>query len=180
MVKSQKGETWKPVKFKKGIKPRNKYAVSNFGRFVSFAKKPQDGNLLNGTSLGGYITLSVRNTAMSQTHYIHKLVAENFVRKTNPRQKFVIHLDHNKSNNHYRNLRWATYAEIGKNISANPERKKRMLIKPSNSKLTPAQVRNIKSMLAKGKSAMELSQKFGVSPMQIYRIKRGQVWSSVN
>ncbi|MEO8151369.1 MAG: NUMOD4 domain-containing protein [Bacteroidia bacterium] len=179
MIKVNKNEIWKPIRFKKGINARSKYAVSNLGRIASYSKKVEDGNLLNGTTLGGYKAISMRNLETSQTLYIHKLVAENFVKKTNPRQKFVIHLDHNKENNKVKNLSWATYAEIGLNLTKNPERKLRLQTKPSNSKLTPAKVSTIKSLLAKGKLAGEIAQRFGMSNMQIYRIKRGEVWSSV-
>lgn len=179
MVKTQKNEIWKSFKFKKGINTRNKYAVSNLGRVASYEKKVDDGTLLNGTTVGGYKAISVRNLDAAQTLYIHKLVAENFIKKSSPKQKFVIHLDHNKANNKSKNLSWATYAEIGLNISKNPERRLRMQTKPSNSKLTPAKVSNIRAMLAKGKKATELAEKFSISTMQIYRIKRGEVWGAI-
>ncbi len=179
MIKTQKNEIWKPIKFKKGINTRGKYAVSNLGRIASYDKKVEDGNLLNGTTVGGYKAISVRNLEVSQTLYIHKLVAENFVKKNNPKQKFVIHLDHNKANNKHNNLNWATYAEIGKNITRNPEHKLRMRTKPNNSKLTPAKVSAIKALLSKGKKVTDIAAKYDMSTMQIYRIKRGSVWGAV-
>lgn len=180
MIKTLKNEIWKPVKFKKGIKPRNHYAVSNMGRVVSFEKKLEEGQLLTGTIIGGYNAISLRTGDVSQTHYVHKLVAQNFIEKKNPKQKFVIHIDHNKSNNKQKNLSWATYAEVGQNKANDPEHKKRIELKPSYSKLTNAKVKIIKTLLAKEKTtATAIAERFKISTMQIYRIKRGEVWKHV-
>lgn len=179
MIKSLKNESWKPLKFKKGIKPQNKYAVSNLGRIASFEKTVDDGQILNGSVIGGYKTMSLRTGEISQTLYIHKVVAENFVEKKNPKQKLVIHLDHDKTNNKAKNLSWATFAEAGKNKSKNPAFQERISKKPSYSKLTSAKVKVIKTALAKGVSASSLATKYDMSTVQIYRIKRGEVWAHV-
>ena len=48
------------------------------------------------------------------THTIHKLVAQEWV--SNPgKKRCVDHVDGCKTNNHYENLRWATYAENNRN-----------------------------------------------------------------
>lgn len=179
MIKTLKNELWKPLKFKKGIKPQNKYAISSHGRVASFEKKLEEGQLLNGSDIGGYKTLSLRTGEVSQTLYIHKVVAENFVDKKNPKQKLVIHLDHDKSNNKVKNLGWATFTEAGKNKSKNPAFQERISKKPSYSKLTPVKVKSIKTALAKGVSASSLAAKYEMSAVQIYRIKRGEVWTHV-
>ena len=87
----------------------------------------------------------MRTGEVSQTLYIHKVVAENFVDKKNPKQKLVIHLDHDKSNNKVKNLGWATFTEAGKNKSKNPAFQERISKKPSYSKLTPVKVKSIKT-----------------------------------
>ena len=179
MIKSLKNESWKPLKFKKGIKPKNKYAVSNLGRIASFEKNVEDGQLLKGSYIGGYQTMSLKTGEVSQTLYIHKVVAENFVDKKNAKQKLVIHLDHDRANNKSKNLGWASFVEAGKNKSDNPAFQERISKKPSYSKLTSAKVKTIKTALAKGVSANSLATKYDMSAVQIYRIKRGEVWTHV-
>lgn len=179
MIKFYKNETWKKVKFKKGITPRYNYAVSNFGRFCRYEKNVEDGSLLNGANLGGYKVMSLRTGDTTQTIYIHKLVAENFVSKTAPKQKFVIHLDHNKDNNKFNNLSWATNSDVGSNQAKNPAFIERVSKKPSYSKLTVAKVKSIRAMLDKGQSAKLIADKFDVSRVQIYRIKKGEVWNKL-
>ncbi|MBL7926567.1 MAG: helix-turn-helix domain-containing protein [Bacteroidia bacterium] len=179
MIKTQKNETWKKVKFKKGIITRSNYAVSNFGRFCRYEKAVEDGSLLNGSNLGGYKAISLRTGETTQTLYIHKLVAENFILKKSPKQKLVIHLDHDKTNNKQSNLQWANYSDVGRNQAKNPAFIARITKKPSYSKLTSAKVRNIKTMLDKGQAAKLIAEKFDVSRVQIYRIKNGEVWNHV-
>ena len=60
----------------------------------------QSGRVTTGTNMRGY-----RMHCVNQS--IHRLVAEAFVK--NPRPDLfdlVDHIDHNRSNNHYTNLRW--------------------------------------------------------------------------
>lgn len=90
------------------------YEVSNYGRIKNFAyKKYPNGKIINSSCVNGYKTLNVRlDNGKTISKYIHKLVAEYFVKKTNPYQIYVIHIDHNKLNNHFENLKWATREEL--------------------------------------------------------------------
>jgi hypothetical protein len=115
---------------------------------------------------------------------IHRLVAEYFCKKPLKDQNFVIHLDHNKLNNDSENLRWATSKEVASNSNLNPTviqaRKDRAASRTGvYSKLNYKQVVAIKKKLLKGKSLRELATEYGVSDMQIYRIKIGENWSNV-
>lgn len=47
-----------------------------------------------------------------ENNYIHKLVAESFVKHSNPEQTKVFHIDGNKLNNHRTNLCWMTMGEV--------------------------------------------------------------------
>jgi hypothetical protein len=47
-------------------------------------------------------------------HYIHRLVAMNFIENPNDKQ-MVDHIDGNKQNNYFDNLRWATNQENQRN-----------------------------------------------------------------
>jgi len=54
--------------------------------------------------------------------YIHKIVAENFVKRKNEEKSFVIHKDYNKLNNMAKNLKWVDRRGMEKHHSANPSR----------------------------------------------------------
>lgn len=47
-----------------------------------------------------------------ENNYIHKLVAEAFIKQPNPDQTRVFHIDGNKLNNHRSNLCWMTMGEV--------------------------------------------------------------------
>lgn len=114
------GEVWKEVDF--GDKNVPIYKISNFGRIKSYAyKKYPQGKLINGSLVNGYRALSVRlNNGETVSKYVHKLVAEFFVKKTNKTQTYVIHKDHDKLNNHYENLMWATREELEEHNKNSP------------------------------------------------------------
>ena len=101
-------EKWVPVYFE-GISEDEKYEISNYGRIKSYKVNKKEGNLINGASLKGYKVLNIKlSNGKRTTKYIHKLVAENFLEKESPLQQHVIHLDFNKQNNYYKNLKWVT------------------------------------------------------------------------
>ena len=118
---------------------------------------------------------------------IHKGVAELFLPQPSSEKKFVIHLDWNKENNHFSNLAWASQEEVTQHQFSNPQielqKFKLQLLgekkKPNTnmSKLTENEVLLIKRKLKKGDSMRSLAKRFGVSDMQIHRIKTGENWS---
>lgn len=87
-------EIWKEI----GI---NNYFVSNYGRIKKnteirkFKPNPH-----------GYIKISINNKAYS----VHRLVALAFIPNVENKE-FVNHIDGNKTNNHLKNLEWATCLE---------------------------------------------------------------------
>ena len=179
MVKLLKNENWKEIKFGKGVQLRYKYAVSSQGRMASYAKEVSDGDLLKGATIQGYSSLNLRPNGESYTRYVHKLVADFFVPKKSNKQKFVIHLDYDKRNNVAKNLRWATQDEVNEHYRKNPA------LKYSGSrirysKLTEAKVVKIKEMIQAEKTTIKnIAAKFDITPMQVFRIKRGENWGHV-
>ncbi len=186
MIKSNSNEQWKEIKFKKGAL-RLKYAVSNHGRLASFKDKIKDGTLLKGSSIDGYPILNLRPDGKSKSYFVHRLVAETFSKKSKPKATYVIHLDFKKGNNSTKNLRWATKAEMEDHQKKNPAvikaRKERLKTKPTEGlKLNLAKVKKIKSMIGSKSRTLKMSdiaRKFGISEMQLYRIKRGENWGHV-
>lgn len=120
----------------------------------------------------------------------HKAVAQLFLPpNTNPEAKFVIHKDYDKLNNRADNLAWATQEEVNERYYKHPkvilrEFKKQFLgedYKPrvNANKLTEADVLTIKTRLKKGYTLRKLAKQFGVSDMQIHRIKTEENWAHV-
>ena len=177
-MKKIANERWETLKGARGAQGQ-RYAVSTQGRIASFMTKPIEGHALKHSITGGYPTLSFRLKGKQKTHLVHRLVAVAFCKKPSSAHRFVIHMDFKKANNHFKNLKWMTRAEQASHDALNPSviRAKRL-----HSKLTEAQVRKIKTELANPKKApslKSLAEKYGVTDMQIHRIKIGENWASV-
>ena len=119
---------------------------------------------------------------------VHKAVAELFLdAPENEDQKFVIHLDYDKTNNKVENLAWASQEELNVRYMKHPKNvmyafnKQFTPAKPRTKglKLTDADVLHIKTRLKKGDTLRKLAQKYNVSDMQIHRIKTGENWGHI-
>jgi hypothetical protein len=179
MIKNLKNEVWKEIKFGKGVQLRYKYAVSSQGRMASYSKEITDGDVLKGATIQGYSSLNLRPNGESFTRYVHKLVAGFFVPRKSNKQKFVIHLDYNKRNNIAKNLKWATQDEVNDHYRRNPALKT-IGSRIRYSKLTESKVLKIKEMINADRTTVkDIAARFEITPMQIFRIKRGENWSHV-
>lgn len=186
MVRHYWDEEWREIEFEKG-KRQLRYAVSNYGRVVSYRDRIEDGNLLKGSAIGGYPTLKIRVQGKSKTFFIHKLVAEYFIENEVEGDSFVIHWDYNKKNNHVENLAWVSkrrmFAHQQKNPNVLESRIKRREKKTyQGHKLTATQVMLIKKRIfdPNRKTRMKIiAKQFGISEMQLYRIKSGENWGHV-
>jgi len=186
MIRFFPGERWEQIKFDPGAL-RFHYSISNFGRIVSYSDRIEEGRILKGGVLGGYPTFVCRPFGKSKTFYIHKLVAEYFLTKESDDEIFVIHLDYNKMNNHMSNLRWADKKMMEGHQQNSPNvlrsREERKLRKPlKGHKLTSTDVIRIKKKIfdPKRKTRMKIiAKQFGISEMQLYRIKSGENWGHI-
>ena len=186
MIKKNAGETWKHLQFSGWKDLRKKYAVSSHGRAASYSDDIiKDGKLLNGSITSGYKTLNLHLNNNNGTIYLHREVAKNFTQKKSPKAKFVIHLNHKKTDNNYRNLKWATQDEVSEHQQKSPEKlayKKIQNSRTTGLKLTVAKVKAIKEMLNNPKRKLtykSIANKYSVSEMTLYRIKSGENWSKV-
>lgn len=61
----------------------------------------------------GYLRVYMRNTTTNKRvdRYIHRLVAEHFICRTNEKANIVNHKDCNRENNSVFNLEWVTHKE---------------------------------------------------------------------
>lgn len=186
MIRKINGEVWKTMKFSGSTSLRNRYAVSSQGRIASFREEVlEDGKLLNGSITTGYRTLNLHRPDNKGTLYIHREIAKLFLPKPSTKHKYVIHKNHNKLDNHIKNLKWATLEEMIAHQQKSPAKiayKERQANRTVGLKLTAAQVRRIKDMLSSDKRKLTIKQiadKYSVSEMTLYRIKSGENWGSV-
>lgn len=106
-------EIYKDIKGYEGI-----YQVSNLGNVKSLKRiiirsdnrtRTIKEKLKEGTHDKGYKRVSLINSnGISKSHYVHRLVMQNFVYESN---LFVDHIDGNKKNNCLQNLRYCTNSE---------------------------------------------------------------------
>jgi hypothetical protein len=159
----------------------DRFLVSNYGR-LAFRKIKGNTWVLKRVSVSnGYPSASFTvNTGLQVRKPLHKLVAQTFIPREDNDQDQVIHLDHNRENNTVKNLRWASRSEQLDHTMNVPR------LKPVNGrrgyhKLTDTEVLRLKKMIIdpKRKTRMKLiARQFGISEMQLYRIKRGENWKS--
>jgi len=181
------GEEYKEIQ---GIRSKKKYAITSFGRLISYFNQLEDGAILktgDGTIAHNIWHFMIGDKLKSM--YIYHLVAEYFIEKPSPLHKYVIHKDHNKGNNTIGNLAWCTLEEQKKHAKTDEvaiERKKNQPFRSQATgkgmKLTVGKVKLIKKILADPKRNTRLkmiAKQFGISAMQLYRIQTGENWAWV-
>jgi len=189
-VKIYPGEEFREIEVDYSLKLR--YAVSNRGRMVSFIDEIKNGRLLKGTMSEGYKVFRFkiyRDKKMLNSHlFIYKLVAQYFIPKPSVDHIHVIHLDYQRNNDDSRNLKWVTEEERFEHMQKSPlviqARQKRLVTATAinGHKLTVTRVMLIKKLLANPKQTTRLkmiAKQFGVSEMQIRRIKSGENWGYI-
>lgn len=185
MIRFLKNEVWEnlPIKYRSSL--RKKYAVSNKGRVASFIDEIKSGTLLKGSTVEGYTVINVKPNDTFQSLYLHREIAKLFIPRPGRSHKYVIHLDHDKKNNQVKNLRWATKQEMEAHQQESPAKiayKERQRNRTTGLKLNTTKVRSIKRMLKSPhrKTMKEIAAQFGISEMQLYRIKNGENWAHVS
>ncbi len=119
--------------------------------------------------------------------FIHKAVAELFLTNDDPINKtYVLHKNFNKLDNNKDNLIWATKEEVTQHsfkspkwIEHNLKLERSKTVRRGFSKLNYNDVVLIKRKLSRGEPMSRLARRFGVSDMQIHRIKTGENWGDV-
>lgn len=169
-----------------------RYAISNYGRLISFTKEFNDGRLLKGSLNQGFRTLYfktiINGKKTNKQFFFYNLVGQYHLTKENPEANYIIHLDHIKDNNHYSNLKWVTHEERIKHYKLSPAvitaREKLIAhnTQRDGAKLTETRVKLLKRKLLdpNRKTRLKvLAKQFGISEMQLYRIKSGENWGHV-
>lgn len=171
---------------------QKRYAVSNRGRLISFKNTIQDGNLLKGGASSGFRTLRYKEQkngkVVDKAILIYRLVAELFIPRPSEQHVNVLHLDFSRDNDIVSNLKWATPQEVQEHRKINPNvqnigaKVREYRLKADGQKLTTTKVMHLKKILndPNRKTRMKiLAKQFGVSEMQISRIKSGENWGHI-
>ena len=186
MIKKLAGESWNPLTFSGWKQLRNRYAVSSFGRIASYKLDPlKDGKLLSGSLTTGYRTLNLHRPDNKGTLYIHREMAQLLLKKPSSKHKYVIHRNHNKLDNHIKNLKWATLEQMIDHQQGSPAKiayKEKQANKTEGLKLNASQVKKIKKILSSNNRNITIKQlaiNYGVCEMTMYRIKSGENWGRI-
>lgn len=178
MIRNYWNEKWKDVKFDDNISDEEKFKISNYGRIINC--KTDVEVLVKVSFINGYQNLPLRQkyNGKRTSRYVHKLVAQHFLEQNDG--IYVIHLDYDKTNNRVDNLKWATKREKEVHQFSNPKYSGKRI--PTNAKLTEAKVKLLKRKINDPNRRTRLkmiAKQFGISEMQLYRIKTGENWGQV-
>lgn len=185
MIKNYRHEEWKTL-HKDTWQDRFVYKVSNYGRIISYVKNPE-GELLSGGKTAGYLSfVVVLKSGKNKSYYFHRVIAEMFLDK-GENDQYVIHKNYVKHENQVSNLEWVTKEKWTLHQYNNPQvqenkLKRKLRQATSYSKLTYAQAVILKKKLLDPNRKTRirvLAKQFGVSEMQLYRIKSGENWGDI-
>lgn len=179
-LKSLPREKWTAIKYERIFNNKD-YYVSQFGRVKSIDKTSGKEALITGSKDSrGYLRFSSRTKKGIETKFIHKVVAQAYIRQGKKEKPYVVHKDFDKLNNNYRNLKWVNRLELEKYLTTKWDHLDYVKKQGGSSKLTAAKVAMIKKYLLKGKwTKTKIAEKYGVSVTQIKRIERGENWATV-
>jgi len=119
MAKKSPTEKWVLMTELNGEPLLHHFKLSNFGNVVRIkgGKGPEEPFHPKRILGYKYISFSTKKGSR-ETIYLHRLVAEFFVKTSKQNADFVIHKDYSRENNRYDNLQWVTSKELSKHRAA--------------------------------------------------------------
>ena len=178
-----------------------RYAISNYGRLVSFNRWHQleYGRIIRGSIQDGYRVWKYKvrdeNNKLQFKHkFLYRLVAEYFLPKSSDEQIYVLHLDRKRDNDHIKNLKWATKQDMIEHSKKSPYvkaahkrqgallKKYRETQKVDGNKLTYKRAKSLKKKIFDPNRKVGLKTLailYGVTDTQIHRIKKGENWGYI-
>ncbi len=182
-IRSHWNERWRKVEGEYPAKLSD-YYISDYGRIKSVIRVSRRESEMKGSKgNSGYRRLNLRlENDKRLSVYIHKFVAENFIEKTEEDERlkriYVIHINGDKTNNHYSNLKRVNRSELTqlhKERGIEEANKKKLVIK-----MTETKVLILKQRLKSGKTKKKiLAKQFDISMTQLRRIESGENWGDV-
>lgn len=190
MFRQFPGEEFKEIVIAEGLKM--KYSISNRGRMVSYEDVFENSRLLKGSTADGYRIFRYKKQIDGKIYnkhvFIGKLIAKHFLPTAKEEETYVLHLDYVRDNDDFRNLKWATREEMLEHGRRSPhviQAKKNLIEFNKNNdgrKLSVTKVIHIKKILANPNRKTRIkmiAKQFGVSEMQIARIRSGENWGHI-
>ena len=149
------------------------YQISSAGNVMSYKNGRKILRKLS-TTKKGYVRTSFRHNGESKMIPVHQLVLKHFG-PSQPPNTTPDHINRIKTDNRIENLRWATPEQQRENSV--PAKLKGET--NGSSKLTEAQVREIKEKSAQGIASRKIAKEYGVTKTLILYIRSGRLWSHV-
>lgn len=126
----------------------------------------------------GYYVVDLYQNGKGKRYFVHRLIGDLFLEKQKGKN-IINHLDGNKLNNNYKNLKWTTYSgnikhayETGLRVPA--------INYPFNAKLIEAEVSEIKRLLKQGDiTKRDIAEKFDITYQSVWRINNGTAWADI-
>ncbi|MEM9050449.1 MAG: HNH endonuclease [Bacteroidota bacterium] len=119
MAKRSLTEKWVLMTELNGEPLLHHFKLSNFGNVIKIKKGVGDELEFKPSTILGYEYISFTTRQGSrETIYLHRLIAEFFVKSQRDNAQYVIHKDYSRKNNRYDNLKWVTKEELKKHRSA--------------------------------------------------------------
>lgn len=180
-MKLFRNESWKAFNLMNCNFEKEEILVSNYGRVQKRKNGQEEFKLFKNGFINKFETFSYINDKNKVRNcYVHRAVAMLFLEKKED-SKFVIHKNHDLTDNFVNNLQWVNQKELTKHQVSNPKRIAKFGIKPG-AKLSEVRVRLIKKKLLdpNRKTRLRLiAKQFGVTTMQLHRIKSGENWGEI-
>ena len=157
----------------------NNYKVSNLGKIISLKTNKILQTRLDGC---GYLSVTMTIDGKGTRVRIHRLVGKLFV--SNPNNLLELdHLDNNRENPAYYNLKWVTHQEninhtlsLGNHIC---QTKNHNGENNNNSKLTELQVQEIRNLYNIGFTRYKIAKQFNMSWNMIDNIVKLNNWTCI-
>lgn len=188
MIQAYRNEEWRTFEHEDYDISRREIKISNYGRVIRRKTAEEEFELLKPTMVNNFLTFRFPSKTKLNKYgkkrdrgvYIHKIVAQLFMDKIEGK-KFVIHLDHDLQNNNVTNLKYVNQKELTKHQRTNPKRIEADK-KIKYAKLTETKVKLLKRKINDPNRRTRLrliAKQFGISEMQLHRIKTGENWGHV-
>ncbi len=171
-------EKWKEYRSEE-FKNNEMLLVSNFGR-VKKKNTQGDWYLVKFHEVNRLDAAYINKGKKSNYEYVHRLVAKLFCKQPSAKHGSVIHINYDKKDNHYKNLKWVTTSERYKHAQSSPNVPK--VFNYKSKKLNDSTAKILKKKLLdpnRTTKVSTLATQFGISEKQARRVMRGECWAWV-
>jgi len=152
------------------------YEVTKCGKVFSLTnwRGCEKRELVQQENAFGYLTVRLTLNGVRKKFRVHRLVADMFLSTRPSSQHQIRHLDGNKKNNHYQNLKWGTAKENAEDRDSHGKTKRRE--SHNMAKLNWKLVDEIREKSKRGVRNVTLAAEYNVTANNIRSIKNNVTW----